>query len=63
MADIGYKRRLLAKEVEFADLAKEVSDCSSAKRGGDLNMFGKGQMQGNQFPYKVPFEKAAYNSS
>jgi NIMA-interacting peptidyl-prolyl cis-trans isomerase 1 len=49
----GYRQRLIAKEIEFAELATTESDCSSAKRGGDLNRFGKGQMQ-------VPFEKAAY---
>ena len=29
----------------FDELASEVSDCSSAKRGGDLGKFGRGQMQ------------------
>ena len=29
----------------FQDLAKEESDCSSAKRGGDLGFFEKGKMQ------------------
>ena len=29
----------------FEELASEVSDCSSAKRGGDLGKFGRGQMQ------------------
>lgn len=43
---IDYRRRLEANEIKFGDLASTESDCSSAKRGGDLNTFGKGQMQG-----------------
>lgn len=37
----------------FESLAKERSDCSSFKRGGDLGFFGKGEMQAG-------FEKAAF---
>lgn len=37
----------------FADRAKERSDCSSFKNGGDLGHFGPGMMQ-------EPFEKAAF---
>ncbi|PKA50301.1 Peptidyl-prolyl cis-trans isomerase Pin1 [Apostasia shenzhenica] len=38
---------------KFEDLAAQNSDCSSAKRCGDLGRFGKGQMQ-------KPFEQAAF---
>ncbi|RSH84343.1 uncharacterized protein EHS24_005863 [Apiotrichum porosum] len=38
---------------EFAQIASTESDCSSARKGGDLGWFGKGQMQRT-------FEEAAY---
>lgn len=38
---------------EFCNFASQFSDCSSAKQGGDLGTFGRGQMQ-------KPFEDAAY---
>ena len=38
----------------FAQLASVESDCSSAKRGGDLGPFGRGQMQ-------KPFEDCAFS--
>ncbi|DBA01172.1 TPA: hypothetical protein N0F65_002307 [Lagenidium giganteum] len=37
----------------FEDIAKEESDCSSAKRGGDLGKFTRGKMT-------PPFEAAAF---
>lgn len=42
-----------SKKGQFEAIAKERSDCSSFKRGGDLGWFGKGEMQ-------PPFEKAAF---
>ncbi|KAF8377857.1 hypothetical protein HHK36_031244 [Tetracentron sinense] len=40
-------------KTKFEDIASRYSDCSSAKRGGDLGPFGRGQMQ-------KPFEEATY---
>eukprot|EP00128_Syssomonas_multiformis_P018037 Colp12_sorted_trinity150504_noHs@25205 len=49
----GHIQKIQSGEVDFATLASTESDCSSAKRGGDLGPFGPGQMQ-------APFEKATY---
>ncbi|WVW82287.1 hypothetical protein I302_104293 [Kwoniella bestiolae CBS 10118] len=38
---------------EFAKIASTESDCSSARKGGDLGWFGRGQMQ-------KPFEDATF---
>lgn len=40
-------------KAKFKELASEFSDCSSAKRGGDLGRFRRRQMQ-------KPFEDAAF---
>jgi NIMA-interacting peptidyl-prolyl cis-trans isomerase 1 len=37
----------------FAEIAKEKSDCSSFRNGGDLGVFGRGAMQ-------KPFEDASF---
>ncbi|KAK2657032.1 hypothetical protein Ddye_010084 [Dipteronia dyeriana] len=44
---------IVSGKAKFADVASRISDCSSAKRGGDLGPFGRGQMQ-------KPFEEATY---
>lgn len=48
-----YIERIEAGDDTFEDLAKQYSDCSSAKNGGDLGPFGRNQMQ-------KPFEDAAF---
>ncbi|BFG01081.1 putative peptidyl-prolyl cis-trans isomerase dodo [Drosophila madeirensis] len=48
-----YRNKIVQQETTFEELARSYSDCSSAKRGGDLGKFGRGQMQ-------PPFEKAAF---
>lgn len=44
---------ILSGKANFDDVASTISDCSSAKRGGDLGPFGPGQMQ-------KPFEEATF---
>lgn len=38
-------RRGIKTQDDFAKVAMTKSDCSSAKRGGDLSSFGRGKMQ------------------
>ena len=40
-----YRGRIESGESKFAELASTESDCSSARKGGDLGVFGHGQMQ------------------
>ncbi|TPX68411.1 hypothetical protein SpCBS45565_g03106 [Spizellomyces sp. 'palustris'] len=49
----AFRERIVSEETDLATLAQTESDCSSAKRGGDLGQFGRGQMQ-------PPFENAAF---
>lgn len=44
---------ILSGKAKFDEVASRYSDCSSAKRGGDLGPFGPGQMQ-------KPFEEATF---
>ncbi|KAK3921122.1 Putative peptidyl-prolyl cis-trans isomerase dodo [Frankliniella fusca] len=49
----GYEEKIKAGDATLAELASKYSDCSSAKRGGDLGPFARGAMQ-------KPFEDAAF---
>jgi len=49
----GYRSQIEADEATFEDLASQYSDCSSAKKCGDLGFFARGAMQ-------KPFEEAAF---
>ena len=40
-----FRQMLESKQAKFAELASKESDCSSARKGGDLGHFGRGQMQ------------------
>ena len=42
---LNYRRQIEAGEVNFMALAETESDCSSARNGGDLGVFGRGKMQ------------------
>merc|ERR1712226_49199 len=49
----GYREQIVSKEKTFEELASKFSDCSSARNGGDLGPFSRGQMQ-------KPFEDATF---
>lgn len=53
----SYRDEILKSEnplEKFEELASKYSDCNSAKRGGDLGFFGKGEMQ-------KPFENTSFS--
>ncbi|XP_050227840.1 peptidyl-prolyl cis-trans isomerase Pin1 [Mercurialis annua] len=49
----AYRDDIVSGKAKFEDIASRSSDCSSAKRGGDLGPFGRGQMQ-------KPFEDTTF---
>ncbi|XP_077300146.1 putative peptidyl-prolyl cis-trans isomerase dodo [Arctopsyche grandis] len=49
----GYREDIVSGKFTFSELAQKYSDCSSAKKGGDLGPFARGAMQ-------RPFEEAAF---
>jgi NIMA-interacting peptidyl-prolyl cis-trans isomerase 1 len=49
----AFEEQLLTGQADFTALASVESHCSSAKRGGDLGVFGHGQMM-------KAFEDAAF---
>ncbi|KIV92270.1 hypothetical protein PV10_06725 [Exophiala mesophila] len=49
----GYEEQIRSGSTTLGDLAVSESDCSSARKRGDLGFFGKGQMQ-------KEFEDAAF---
>lgn len=51
--NLAYREQIVSGKATFAELASKYSDCSSAKRGGDLGPFSRGAMQ-------KPFEQAAF---
>jgi NIMA-interacting peptidyl-prolyl cis-trans isomerase 1 len=51
---MNLRQMITSKRGTFEQLASTYSDCSSAKRGGDLGLFGRGMMQ-------RPFEEAAFS--
>ncbi|KAJ5591577.1 WW/Rsp5/WWP [Penicillium hispanicum] len=49
----GYEQRIQSGEATLGDIAMSESDCSSARKKGDLGFFGHGEMQ-------KEFEDAAF---
>ncbi|KAK2743046.1 protein kinase ssp1 [Myotisia sp. PD_48] len=49
----GYQARIKSGEATLGDIATSESDCSSARKRGDLGFFGRGDMQ-------AEFEEAAF---
>ena len=49
----GYEAQIKNKDKTLGELAMSESDCSSARKQGDLGFFGKGDMQ-------KEFEDAAF---
>ncbi|KAF9578492.1 hypothetical protein BGW38_005672 [Lunasporangiospora selenospora] len=49
----GFQAKIQSGDVKLSDLAASESDCSSAKKNGDLGFFERGQMQ-------PEFERASF---
>jgi NIMA-interacting peptidyl-prolyl cis-trans isomerase 1 len=49
----GYENRIRSGQATLGEIASQESDCSSARKKGDLGFFGRGDMQ-------KEFEDAAY---
>ncbi|KAL8972787.1 MAG: hypothetical protein Q9183_000351 [Haloplaca sp. 2 TL-2023] len=41
----GHQSRISSGDISLGDLAQSESDCSSARKNGDLGFFGRGEMQ------------------
>lgn len=50
---LEFREDITDGKLTFEEIAKEFSDCSSAKANGDLGFFGHGKMQ-------KPFEDASF---
>lgn len=50
LTESGYREEIVSGKEKFEDLASRFSDCSSAKNGGDLGPFARGQMQVRAIP-------------
>ena len=42
---VGYREEIVSGKTTLQELASTESDCSSARKEGDLGFFGPGQMQ------------------
>lgn len=51
---LEYRKQIESGEKTFEELASQYSDCSSARKNGDLGLFGHGAMQ-------KPFEDASFS--
>lgn len=50
---LGHEQKIRSGQSSLGDLATSESDCSSARKRGDLGFFGRGDMQ-------KEFEEAAF---
>ena len=49
-----YRKRITSGETTLKELASTESDCSSARKEGDLGFFGPGQMQSKTILFFSP---------